>query len=314
MIRRLLCATLALGSGLAMLSADVFSGTWKLMSLTLLVTAAIVGAVIAHAQTPAPAAGRAFDIVSVRPAEPGEQGGITRPVNGTMRVNRAPLRRIIHFAFDIDPERHDPPVTGGPAWVDTDLFVIDARGPMDLSLADGRLMMQSLLRDRFKLQTRTERRELPIYALMLARADRTLGPGLRRSSIDCAAYSDVLARTGRLAAARAVGPAECELASGGRLGGGRLFIKGATKIRDMLIPLNRSPDVDRRIVDRTGLSETFDVDFVWAPAQSGAFGPTGDDVVSIFTALREQLGLKLEPAREPGDIVTVELVERPTPN
>jgi uncharacterized protein (TIGR03435 family) len=191
---------------------------------------------------------------------------------------------------------------------------IQAGGPADLSLADARRMMQLLLRDRFKLRVRVEQRELPVYALVLARANGTLGRGLRRSKTDCTAYSTALARSGRLEVARQVGPAECTFNEGGGLGGGRLFVKGTGTIRDMLRAFSRSPDIDRRIVDRTGLTETFDIDFVWTPDRSGPGAASPVDVVSIFTALQEQLGLKLESRREPGDVVVIESVERPTPN
>ena len=235
-------------------------------------------------------------------------------MNGVVRVNRAPLRRIIQFAYDIDPQLHDPLPLGGPSWIDDELFVIEGRGPADVSLLDARRMMQSLLRDRFKLRTRIEKQALPVYALVLARANGTLGPGLRRSKTDCAAYSEALARTGRLEVARQAGPAECALNAGGGLGGGRLFLKGTGAIADMLRSFAQSPDVDRTIFDRTGLAGTFDVDFVWTPLRSGPGAAVPADVVSIFTALQEQLGLKLESRREVREVVVIESVERPSPN
>jgi uncharacterized protein (TIGR03435 family) len=235
-------------------------------------------------------------------------------VNGVVRVNRAPLRRIIQFAYDIDPQLHDPLPVGGPSWIDDELFVIEARGPADLSLSDARRMMRSLLRNRFKLSTRIEKRELPLYVLVLARANGTLGPGLRRSKIDCAAYSEALVRSGRLEVARQAGPAECGFDAGGGIGGGRLFLKGTGTIADMLRSFARSPDVDRTIFDRTGLTGTFDVDFVWTPHRSGPGAAVPADVVSIFTALQEQLGLKLESRREVREVVVIESVERPSPN
>src|SRR6186713_2987196 len=268
----------------------------------------------AFAQSVQPPPPLSFDVASVRPSEPGPQGGISRPVNGAVRVNRAPLRRIIQFAYDIDPELHDPLPVGGPSWIDEELFVIDARGPADLSLADARRMMQSLLRERFMLRARIEKRELPVYALIHARANGTLGPGLRRSQVDCAAYSDALARSGRLEVARPLGPQQCGFAGGGGIGGGRLFLKGTGSIADMLRSFARSPDIDRRILDRTGLRGTFDVDFVWSPDRSGPAAAAPADVVSIFTALQEQLGLKLESRRELRDVVVIESVERPSPN
>ena len=285
--------------------------TFKIRLRTALSILAL-GSASAHSSQRQPPA--SFDVVSVRPSEPGAQGGISRPVNGIVRVNRAPVRRIIQFAYDIDPILHDPLPVGGPSWIDDDLFVIEARGPADLSLQDARRMMQSLLRDRFNLRVRSETRDLPVYALVLARADGRLGPGLRRSKIDCTAYSDAFARSGRLEFARQVGPQECAFTTGGGLGGGRLMLRGTGRIRDMLRTLASSPDVDRRIFDRTELGDTFDVDFVWAPSRSGPAAAAAQDVVSIFTALEEQLGLKLVPRREQMDVVVIEAVERPTAN
>jgi uncharacterized protein (TIGR03435 family) len=270
---------------------------------------------VAFAQSAEPQPALSFDVASVRPSGLASQGGISRPVNGTVRVNGAPLRRIIQFAYDIEPElRHDPLPVGGPSWIDDDLFVIEARGPADLSLADARRMMQSLLRERFNLRAHIEKKELPVYVLVRTRADSTLGPGLRRSQIDCAAYSEALARSGRLEVASQVGPRECGFAGGGGIGGGRLFLKGTGTLADMLRYFARSPDIDRRILDRTGLAGTFDVDFVWAPDRSGPAAAVPADVVSIFTALPEQLGLKLESRREVSDVVVIDTVERPGPN
>ena len=217
----------------------------------LLTLCGVVAAGAASAQSSQAPSPLSFDVVSVRSSEPGPQGGISRPVNGAVRVNRAPVQRLIQYAYDIDPALHDPLPVGGPAWIDDELFVIEARGPADLSLADARRMMQSLLRDRFKLRVRVEQRELPVYALVLDRANGTLGPGLRRSKTDCTAYSTALARSGRLEVARQVGPGKCTFNEGGGLWGGRLFVKGTGTIRDMLRAFSRSPDIDRRIVDRT---------------------------------------------------------------
>ena len=81
-----------------------------------------------------------------------------------------------------------------------------------------------------------------------------------------------------------------------------------------------SPEIDRPVLDRTGLTGTYDVDLVFAPAQTGpgvagaALAVAPEDALSIFTAVEEQLGLKLESRREPVDVVVIDSVERPTPN
>jgi uncharacterized protein (TIGR03435 family) len=184
---------------------------------------------------------------------------------------------------------------------------------VDMSWADGRRMMQTLLRERFNLKVRIEKRETPVYALVMARNDRRLGSGLVPSKTDCSNYSDVLARTGRIAAAREVST-DCEIVSGGGIGGGRLQMRGRGTIREFIPVISRSPDVDRPVFDRTDLTGTYDVDFVWAPARSGPGAAAVADIVSIFSALQEQLGLKLEPRREPMDVVVIDSVDPLIPN
>jgi uncharacterized protein (TIGR03435 family) len=254
-----------------------------------------------------------YEVASIRPVESTTRYSIGPPVGGTVRARAIEVRRLVQYAYGLDPVGHDPVPTGGPAWIDRDLFEIVVKGAADLTYADARRMILTLLRDRFKLKSHVEKRELPVYALALARKDGKLGPALRPSKTDCRTYSDTLERTGRLAAAREVS-ANCELLSGGGIGGGRLQLRGTGTIRDMLRVLARSPDVDRPILDRTGLTGTYDVDFVWAPSRAGPAAAAETDVVTIFTALPEQLGLKLESRREPLDQVVIDSVERPTPN
>ena len=254
-----------------------------------------------------------YEVASVRPVESSERYAIGPPVGGTVRARAIEVRRLIQYAYGLDPRGHHPVPTGGPSWIDRDLFEVTVKGAVDLTVADARSMVLTLLRDRFKLRTHIEKRELPVYALVLARRDGRLGTALKPSKADCRAYSDTLHRTGRLAAAREVS-ADCELISGGGIGGGRLQLRGTGTLRDMLRLLARSPDVDRPIFDRTGLTGTYDVDFVWAPSRTGPAAAAETDVVTIFSALPEQLGLKLESRRELLDQVVIDAVERPTPN
>ena len=201
--------------------------------------------------------------------------------------------------------------------MDTELFAVVAQGPPDIGLSDARRMLQTLLQERFALKARVETREVPVYALVVARDDGRLGPGLRRSSLDCRAYSDTLARTGRGALASQVGE-KCGLVTGGGpaagAGPGQLGTRGVATIRELIAGITRSPDVDRKVVDRTGLIDTFEIDLVWAPARTGVNAAAPENVVSVFTALQEQLGLELESRREMVDVVVIESVERPTPN
>ena len=253
----------------------------------------------------------AFDVASIRPAA-GQPHGIQRPVNGVVATGGAELRRLIRWAYGVEPDLHDPLPEGGPAWVDRELFAVEARGPVDLTFADARLMMRTLLKERFSLRVHIEQREFPVYALVPARPEGRLGPGMRRSAVDCTAYSETLARTGRLVAAREVS-ADCELRSGGSASGSQV-LRGRATVRELTLPISRSPDVGRKVFDRTGLTGTFEVEAEWVPARTGPGAPASIDVVSTFTALQEQLGLKLEPRRELLDVVVIDTVDRLIPN
>jgi uncharacterized protein (TIGR03435 family) len=269
----------------------------------------------------------AFEVASVKPSEPGAQaGGIARPVNGLMRASGVTLRQLVRYAYDIEPlQRRDPESVGGPEWIDRDRFDIVARGPADLSLPDSRLLMRALLAERFALQTRIETRELPVYFLVTARNDGRLGSGLRRSEVDCTAYSAALAATGRGAIAKQAGP-QCGLSSGGApavaatlgitntLPRGAQMARGTATMAELLTIITRGPDIDRKIFDRSGLTGTFDVDLNWVPARSGAVVAEPADVLTIFTAIEEQLGLTLQPARAAIDVVVIAGAQRPTPN
>jgi uncharacterized protein (TIGR03435 family) len=254
-----------------------------------------------------------FEVASIKPSASSTRFGISRPTNGVVRSRGAELRRLIAYAYGIETASHGPQPQGGPDWIDRDLFAVEARGPADMSWADGRRMMQALLRERFNLKVRIEKRETPIYALVMARNDRRLGSGLVPSKTDCSKYSDVLARTGRIAAAREV-TTDCEIRSGGGIGGGRLQMRGRGTMREFIPVISRNPDVDRPVFDRTDLTGTYDVDFVWAPARGGPGAAAVADIVSIFSALQEQLGLKLEPRREPLDVVMIDSVDPLIPN
>ena len=289
----------------------------------------MAGAVVFAAQSAgAPQRALAFEVASVRPSEPGPSGvgGVTRPVKGLVRAVRATVRQMVMYACNLDPLlRHDPEPVGGPAWADTERFDIVARGPADLSFADSRAMLLSLLKERFKLQVHVEKREVPVYALVQARVDGRLGTGLQLSKVDCSAYTTTLAATGRAADAKEAGP-QCGLNAGGAAAvaaargvqntnpRGAQLVVGTATIAELLTPLMRSAEVGRKVIDRTALTGTFDIQLTWVPAQSGTIVADPVTVLSIFTALQEQLGLKLESDREAVDVVVIDSMERPTPD
>jgi uncharacterized protein (TIGR03435 family) len=210
---------------------------------------------------------------------------------------------------------------GGPPWIDTDRFDVLAKAPEGAALNDrdgfpGPLfaMIRALLAERFGLRTHTEVRERPVYALSLARPDKRLGSGLKKVETDCAAAMVSLAAPTPGAAPPPGGP-PCTF------GGGPGQLRGNTVSLAMLASV-LSRQVGRPVVDRTGVADYFDITIEFAPdldartsnGPAAPNAPAGGDGPSIFTALREQLGLKLEATRAPVDVLIVDGAEPPTEN
>jgi len=262
------------------------------------------------AQAPRPS----FDVASVKQntsANDDGQWGIMPPTPTRLRIANTPLRFILHYAFDV----RDHQLIGAPEWADSARFDISATYSPDppRSEDDRRAMLRTLLADRFGLKTHRERRDIPIYTLIVARKDR-LGPQLVRSTIDCEQWiAEGRPRDG------AGSPSP--VAPGGRrpvcrmLTTRRFITAGAQTMQELSNVLQAL--TGRPVADRTGLTGAFDFDLQWtngpvAPA-AGAPAPP-DDGPSIFGALQEQLGLRLEPGRAPFDVVVVDAVQRPTPD
>ena len=175
------------------------------------------------------------------------------------------------------------------------------------------MMLRTLLADRFKLVMHKETKELPIFDLVLARQDGKLGPQLRPAAVDCAA---------RAAAARAGTPPP----SSGPPGPGScgttmnpVSVRGGGATMAMLASLLEGP-AQRLVIDRTGLTGNWDLEVNYTPDRSqvppgvelpSSIDPNGP---SLFTAIEEQLGLKLRPARGPVEVLVIDAVQQPTPN
>jgi uncharacterized protein (TIGR03435 family) len=179
-------------------------------------------------------------------------------------------------------------------------------------------MLRNLLEERFHLKARLETRVYPLFALVIARQDGSLGPGLRRRTGPCTprAVGELGELFGPLPSTRT----QC----GGRVDRGLLLSTGAT-MGDLVWALSRPelvPGVGRIVVDRTGLTGTFDVDLRWTPdsaftdrSHTAAPAPSLDGhEPPLFTAIEEQLGLKLERSKGPVDVLVIDHVEQPTPN
>lgn len=230
--------------------------------------------------------------------------------NGGWQATNVTLGMLIRISNQLQ----DNQIAGGPSWLFNDRF--DVKGTGAAPGREGALMskVQSMLADRFQLVTHIEQRELPMYALVLARRDGALGEKLTRSTADCSP-----------AAARGRGP---QLPAPGQrptcgfsIGPGSLTLGGQTMAA---FATNLSRFVGGIVVDKTGLTGTFDIALTYAPDAGlagrgdlpqrvgGAPPPPPGDAPSIFAALQEQLGLKLESTKGLVDVVVIDRAEKPT--
>lgn len=269
-----------------------------------------VSAQTSSAQAPA----SAFDVASVKPSPPDASGSmISGPMPSRFTAQNATLKLLVMYAYGV----RDYQVLGGPAWASSDGFDIAAtypggKAPDPMSVS---LMVRTLLQERFKLRTHAETRDQPTYELVLSRQDGRLGPSLRRSDTNCEA--EMAARKGAPVAFGSGGVPTCMMITSPRT------IQGGTRTLPMLASA-LSARVGRPVTDRTGLAGNFDIVLEWTPdpgtpVMSGRSevtpsSPPTADAVSIFTALQEQLGLRLASTRGPVEVVVIDAVERPSPD
>jgi len=287
-----------------------FDCGWRLPAALLLAALTLGGAdLLLQAQTnaaaPQDASAKvpAYEVVSIKLASPGERGGGSKLLPNGFDYTNMPLVWLIYQAYGI---ALDSQISGLPGWVKTDHYIVSARVDEDtaevwkkLSEKELRkqrqLMLQAMLADRCQLKMRREAKELPVYDLVIAKGGlkmKEAAPDEKESSVwrQFAMYS-------------ATGP-------------GDEYTIVATTHAGAVPDLAQSlaGTAGRIIVDKTGLGDKrFDFELKWsssgqAPSEGGGAGP------SFFKALEEQLGLKLEPAREPVDTFVVEQMERPSAN
>lgn len=247
--------------------------------------------------------GPAFEAATVRENRSGDtRMHIEVQPGGRFNAINMTLWQLLSIAYPVDGRfRDEIQLTGGPAWVKSDRFDIVAKAEGSPTLDTNkpgttatdtdrtaveriRVMLRRLLAERFTLRVHNEMRELPTYELVLGRRDGSFGPDLRRSAGDCARDCGSIRRTGPTTT---VG----------------LGVSAGSLAHTM------SGWVGRTVVDKTGIAGPIDFTLAWAPA-----GSTDSTAPSIFTAVQEQLGLKLEPARGPVDVLVIDSAEKPTPD
>ena len=261
----------------------------------------------------------AFAVATIRKNTTGADAqSIRLQPGGRLVITNQPLRRLILFAYSLQPQQ----LTGGPAWLDSDRFDILAQAEGDLSPTPPggppgapQLMMQRLLAERFGLAVHEASREIPVYALTLARRDGRLGARITPSAVDCLA---LMTKAPGGVPVKAPQLPDGRPACGVRRDGmGRITAGGTTML--MFATQILTGLTDRLVVDRTGLTGAYDFDLEHQPEGRGA-PPRADsatavsDRPSIFTAVEEQLGLKLQPTRAAIDALVIDRVTPPTEN
>ena len=261
-------------------------------------------AAVAYTQTPP-----RFEVASIRPSNSADR----RPLfdvqpGGRFVARNVSVKRLIEWAYGIEHFQ----ISGGPGWIGSDLFDIAAK-PESSADADKLMpMLQALLAERFQLVIRRESREMPVYALVVAKN----GPKFKDASesdpniVDLSKRPDLAGRGGR--------------ARFTMIRRGRLTAQGGNMT---LLALQLSSFLGRTVVDKTGLTGTYDLKLEWQPDENqvamfqamgvpeGFGAPAADPSgPSLFAALEEQLGLRLDSQKGPVETFVIEKIERPSEN
>ena len=250
-----------------------------------------------------------FIVATIKPSDPDradDDGSIGFSPGGSFEAKSQSLKELIEFVQDVGYYNVDQRIVGGPKWIVSAKFDIQAKcdeetarafrkAPLKQQVHAEQNMVQALLADRFKLRTHHEMRRLGVYALVQEKSGLKIRPSAKAVEEDLGS------------------------ADGSR---GNWVGDGVT-MEELARELSALPEVGGRIVtDKTGFKERFDFTLKWTPDPTmGAMPPGADSGVksdssapSLLTALQEQLGLKLEMTKEPVDVIVIDSAELPTPN
>lgn len=245
----------------------------------------------------------AFEVVSIRQNKSGGRSSTTdyKPGGRFTMVNGA-VDTLIRYAFPSQVFE----VVGAPNWVFFDRYDVAAVARDNTSAEHLQFMIKNMLVDRLGLVAHYETQERPAYALVVARDDGQLGPEMRRSELDCDGIAAGTVNVTHLrAAAPTNGAPPC-----GMLAKGGMLVSGGLPLKTLAQSISVS--AGRLVVDKTGLAGNFEFTLRY---QSSRPGRTDDMLLpSIFTALQEQLGLKLESDRSLVQVVVIDRISRPAPD
>jgi uncharacterized protein (TIGR03435 family) len=270
----------------------------------------------AGTQTPKPV----FEVASIKPGSPVLTRISVQILGNRFLAENFNLKMLVARAYGMPENR----VIGGPGWVDSDRYNLEAKAE-GATIPPNQLgpMLQSLLEDRFQLKAHLETRELPIYELVVARG----GPKLKMSEDQTPpapmSPADMAALMGR--GGRGAGPAGPPPRGMFNRGNGQ-YQGTSVRLNTMVNALTQQ--LGRPVIDKTGLDALYDISLKWtpgaeqvpnpfalAPPLGGAAPPPPDPSgPSIFTALQEQLGLRLESTKGPMEVVIIDSAEKPAEN
>ncbi len=257
-----------------------------------------------------------FEVASIKPTS-SQGGGMMRPFPGRLTAS-APVRVLMQAAYHVQPFQ----IEGGPEWVQSDGYAVDAKASGNPEHAQMMLMLQSLLADRFQLRIHREAREMPVYALVPARGGLKLPPSKEGSCVEETELVGPLANPGARmqppeqapAPAPRCGGLDVPLEAGGaRMHGGKVPMAEFVRVLSRVL--------GRTVTDQTGFSGIFDINLNFLPddSTSGLPSPPPGAIPSeiaspsIFSAI-QQLGLRLESTKGPVEVLVIDHVERPSAN
>jgi uncharacterized protein (TIGR03435 family) len=247
-------------------------------SASILWTILVFSGLVARGQSPP-----AFEVAVIRPSVESTSAGTSFNVfeGGRLRITNEPVKLLIRAAFQIQNAQ----IAGGPAWLDTDRYDIEAQtgrpekpGPDQISP-----LLKSLLSDRFSMKFHREMRELTVYALVLEKNQKG---GLKLKT---------KGQNEGTAMNTHGGDGKSELVGTGVSTGALARYVG-----------NR---LGRIVVDKTGLSDSYDFTLEWAPDET-----PDSPLPPLVTALREQLGLRLESQKSPVEVLVIDSLQKPSEN
>jgi uncharacterized protein (TIGR03435 family) len=251
---------------------------------------------MAFAQSPG------FEVASIKRNESGGGGRFIKPSGRRLSISNMTLKNLIMIAYQV----RDFQISGGPAWIYSENYNIEAASEGDVTPKEMEgPMLRALLEDRFKLQVHRDTKELPIYVLTVGKNGTKLHPSTEK---DCIPFDPA---NPPLPSAQGRNPSEmCGFIG---LGQSALNAKQATMAA---LSMALSQLLSRTVVDKTGITGEVDAHLTFAPddAANPAISSTDPALPSIFTAVQEQLGLKLESSKGPVEVLVIDLAERPSAN